>query len=116
MKRLISDIPQQPLLSELKQHAFKKSHQAALNYVPFASRPQPVQLGGASAWANALRDKEYFAEASSVRMPFQSEMDDAPKNRLRTLSSFRTEDSYFFNNFTRKVAEEMLEDNEDKYA
>ncbi len=47
---------------------------------------------------------------------FQSEMVDLPINRLRTLSNFRHDDPYFFNNMSMKVAEDLLEENEDKYA
>lgn len=47
---------------------------------------------------------------------FQSEMVDLPINRLRTLSNFRHDDPYFFNNMTMKGAEDLLEENENKYA
>ena len=42
-------------------------------------------------------------------------MDEDQKYRLRTLSSFRTEDPFLYHNYSRRRAEEMLEDNEDKY-
>ena len=43
-------------------------------------------------------------------------MEDLPINRLRTLSNLRSDDSFFYNHISRKVAEEILEENEDKYG
>jgi len=51
-----------------------------------------------------------------MSMAFQSEIEDLPINRLRTLSNFRSDDSFFYNHISRKVAEEILDENEDKYG
>ena len=51
-----------------------------------------------------------------MSLAFQSEMEDLPMNRLRTLSNLRADDPFFYNHISRKVAEEILEENEDKYG
>jgi hypothetical protein len=43
-------------------------------------------------------------------------MEDLPLNRLRTLSNLRADDPYFYNNFAHKMADELMEDNEEKYG
>lgn len=43
-------------------------------------------------------------------------MDDFPKNRLRTLSNLRTEDSFVFKQLSMLATEELLEDNDEEYA
>jgi hypothetical protein len=85
---------------------------------PFSARPQLPLQASQSLWQNSFKERGDLLNENQSMNPsaFQSEMADLPINRLRTLSNLRQDDPYFFGNMPMNVAEELLEENENKYA
>jgi len=64
-----------------------------------------------------MKEKDLLNDTNqNSTMAFQSEIEDLPINRLRTLSNLRSDDSFFYNNFNWKMPDGILEDNDEKFG